>query len=826
MEILKSVDAQSAAVHSVEDVNADGSQPAKEGAAAQSRAIGWTEGLILLAILALAFWLRWTHVREVSLHVDEYITLRAAQQILERGIPLLPTGNFYSHGLLLSYAEAGILGLIGFDPVAARFPVLVVGLFAVALTWWVGRRWFSPSVGLLAAALLALTPDAVIWGGRARMYAPLQFFVLLAIFFYWRGLAQGGNWRHSVLFSLSFLGAMFLHAETMILLPAFVLIAVAMSWPELRSDGVATALRRWWRTGLIVAWLIAALGVLAELWFRRLGPPMVSRLAKGVYGPSTRTYVRIALDWSGIVKTLEPVLTSAVVLAIMSCLLAGFVYWLLRQRGNGTPLWPEGWGPPLAYLVALLGLTLPVLLFAADPSWKSPRYLFMLLPLFYLALSACLFALTRQFKIGRRREWLALGVALVGVAVGFWPSAWASAREEVAGYDYAFEYLASHWQPGDAIMTFVPQAGFLHLNAADYLSVPIDYRGFAYEEGGHWLEGWDAIPLVDSGQGVADALAAHARLWFVVDEHRFHTRFSPDLTQAVWDGMDLVWHDEQVMVFRTADPPPPVEHHERKEELGGQLILEGYALEATPEPGSDLPMTLYWSATGFPAGLYSTFVHLVDVDNTGWAQDDGPPLGAVYPTNQWWPGEILRDRKILSLPEDLPSALYRLESGVYDPVTMSHLTTKDGRDRVILGFVRVGEPQDLPSDLNPVDVVFDDQIRLIGYALAPVGDRTWTLALAWAAERPLEQNYTAFVHLVDKAGEIRGQHDAPPGGGFYPTSFWEPGEIVLDTHDLALPADAPAGVYRLWVGLYEPESSERLPTKTGDFFELQEWTIP
>ncbi|MGD9049980.1 MAG: glycosyltransferase family 39 protein, partial [Anaerolineae bacterium] len=545
---------------------------------ARSRASGWAEALILLTILAAAGWLRWTHVQEVSLHVDEYITLRAAQQILDRGLPLLPTGSFYSHGLLLTYAEAGIMALVGFDPVAARLLVLLVSLLGVLLTWWVGGRWFSPSVGLLSAALLAFTPAAVIWGGRARMYAPLQFFVLLAIFFYWRGLSRGGSLRDSALFALSFLAALFLHAETMILLPAFVLIAAGASWTEVRRNGVGAVLRRWWRTGLIAAWFVTGLGVLTELWFRLLGPPMVSRLSEGVYGPSTQGYVQTSLDWAGIQKTLKPVLTSPVILGLTGCLLAGLAYWLFRRQRNGAPICPAGWKRPLVYLVAILALTLPVLLFVADPSWKSPRYLFMLLPPIYLALSACFFAVARQFKFGRQREWFVLGVALVCVVGGSWVAAWAAAREDVAGYDHAFEYLASQWQPNDAIMTFVPQAAVLHQGAIDYLSVPTDYRGFAVEQDGRWLEGWDTIPMVDSATGVSQALAAQERLWFVVDEHRFNSRFPPGFTQAVWDGMDLVWRDYRMMVFRTADTSAPVDVQPRRALFSDQIWLAGFAL--------------------------------------------------------------------------------------------------------------------------------------------------------------------------------------------------------------------------------------------------------
>jgi 4-amino-4-deoxy-L-arabinose transferase-like glycosyltransferase len=782
--------------------------------------------VILLGILVVALCLRWAYVQQVSLHVDEYITLRAAQQILDRGLPLLPTGNFYSHGLLLSYAEAGVMALRGFDPTAARLPVLVVSLLTVILTWWAGRRWFSPSAGLLAAALLALTPDAVVWGGRARMYAPLQFFVLLAALFYWRALRPGGTWRDSAVFALSYLGAMFLHAETMILLPVFVAIAAAASWPELRRSGPGAVLRRWWRAGLIAAWLISGLGVLTELWFRRLGPPMVSRMAEGVYGPSARTYLRVALDWAGVQKTLEPILASPVTLGMVGCLLAGLAYWLLRRRRSDRPLCPEGWTLPLAYLVAILAFTLPILLFVTDPSWKSPRYLFMLLPIFYLALSAGLLAVIRQFEFGRRREWLVLGVALVFVVAGFWFPAWSAAREEVAGYDRAFDYLAEQWQPGDAVMTFVPQAAILHLNNVDYLSVPVDYRGFAQQQDGRWLEGWDSIPMVDSAAGVGEALATQDRLWFVVDEHRFHTRFAPGFTQAVWDGMDLVWRDHQVMVFRTAEPPPSEGPRGQGAKLGDQITLEGFKLEAEPRPGQDLPLTLYWSALSFPAGDYSTFVHLVDAGGRGWTQDDGSPLGDLYPTTLWWPGEIVRDRKTLSLPGALPAGLYRLDAGMYDPVTMNHLTTPDSRDRVTVGFVRVGEPEELPADLTPVDMLFGDRLRLLGYKLAQTGDRTWALTLAWTTGEPADAEYTVFAHVVDGEGRIHSQHDAPPGGGFYPTSFWTPGDIVMDEHELTLPAGTPPGRYRLLVGLYQPGTGERLQTDRGDSLELEAWTIP
>ncbi len=69
----------------------------------------------------------------------------------------------------------------------------------------------------------------------------------------------------------------------------------------------------------------------------------------------------------------------------------------------------------------------------------------------------------------------------------------------------------------------------------------------------------------------------------------------------------------------------------------------------------------------------------------------------------------------------------------------------------------------------------------------------------------------AFVHLVGPDGAVITQHDAPLASGLWPAAWWTPDLLVTDVHTLSLnqPLD-PAG-QRLVVGLYWPESSERLP---------------
>ena len=67
-----------------------------------------------------------------------------------------------------------------------------------------------------------------------------------------------------------------------------------------------------------------------------------------------------------------------------------------------------------------------------------------------------------------------------------------------------------------------------------------------------------------------------------------------------------------------------------------------------------------------------------------------------------------------------------------------------------------------------------------------------------------------FVHLLDLDGIVQGQGDAPPLNGEFPTSLWEPGEMVVDTHQLTLHPNAGPGNYQIAIGWYLPTDGTRL----------------
>jgi hypothetical protein len=101
----------------------------------------------------------------------------------------------------------------------------------------------------------------------------------------------------------------------------------------------------------------------------------------------------------------------------------------------------------------------------------------------------------------------------------------------------------------------------------------------------------------------------------------------------------------------------------------------------------------------------------------------------------------------------------------------------------------------------PVAILGDNQIALLDYRIeGPLRHgATVRLNVLWQALRPLDEDYTVFVHAVDGEGAIWGQRDTEPQEGEYPTTEW------------GLPREG----YQLVVGMYASETGERLKMPDG-----------
>jgi hypothetical protein len=118
-----------------------------------------------------------------------------------------------------------------------------------------------------------------------------------------------------------------------------------------------------------------------------------------------------------------------------------------------------------------------------------------------------------------------------------------------------------------------------------------------------------------------------------------------------------------------------------------------------------------------------------------------------------------------------------------------------------------------PEISKAADINFADQITLVGYDVSSATVESGgelVVTLHWEALRPIDDEYTVFVHLRGQSGSVVAQDDFPPLKNLYPTNYWIAGETVPDPRRLSVSTEAPPGRYRLEVGLYLPQTQERL----------------
>jgi hypothetical protein len=121
----------------------------------------------------------------------------------------------------------------------------------------------------------------------------------------------------------------------------------------------------------------------------------------------------------------------------------------------------------------------------------------------------------------------------------------------------------------------------------------------------------------------------------------------------------------------------------------GQIVRwRGYDLPDVPaDPGTALPITLYWQVEAPIDRDWKVFLHLLDGTGAGVAQLDQVPLGQYHPPTAWQAGRLVVDQYELPLPPDLPPGSYQLVFGWYSG--SDRLVWEDGRDTQLLGHIEV-----------------------------------------------------------------------------------------------------------------------------------------
>ncbi|MDJ0755100.1 MAG: hypothetical protein QNJ45_16380 [Ardenticatenaceae bacterium] len=247
-------------------------------------------------------------------------------------------------------------------------------------------------------------------------------------------------------------------------------------------------------------------------------------------------------------------------------------------------------------------------------------------------------------------------------------------------------------------------------------------------------------------------------------------------------------------------------------ESGGSLTLLGIRPDrAEARPGDTLRLGVLWQRlddrpTSFNAQL------LGEDGQTVWESESiAVPAGAA--------GDRLRSDQLFRLPASIPAGTLTWQI-VWEA---SAITTTQ------LNITPLERTFETPKVDITTDLTFGTFARLIGLSnIQPPSPNTQhptpitqSLTLIWQSLNETSTSYRVFVHLVDEAGEIVAQSDGEPAGWSRPTTGWLPPEYIIDEHTLTLPENLPDGTYRLRIGLYNPQTGERVLSEEGSaFFEM------
>lgn len=285
--------------------------------------------------------------------------------------------------------------------------------------------------------------------------------------------------------------------------------------------------------------------------------------------------------------------------------------------------------------------------------------------------------------------------------------------------------------------------------------------------------------------------------------------------------------DVYLSFFGTA---PPESYGVRYHPIPSFPRFEKGKEEKAYNPYTPLPGWYAISATSLQLGLY-----LQDRNLYAYFQDKEPVAQAGHSVNLYhvqYPEDTSVKRDVV-----VGQAIWDKPKDQYDLLPQQRLVAKwtQTPNTTISWPPATAE---LPAQFQKVNVEFDDAFILKGFSLekgeVAVG-QSLAVTLAWQVEnadidmpKPIAADpLAAFFHISDpdNPSDIVAQYD----GWETALAGLEVGDIILQNARIQIPEDTMPGEYLLRVGLYSPQTGQRLEAKSGaettDFVSLIQMSI-
>lgn len=707
--------------------------------------------IVLTAILLVAAAFRIVHLGSAppGLQHDEVFHAHDAFTVRQGNTPLWFSSNAGNEPLYI-YLMAASTALVGDNVLGIRLTAGLAGLLTIVFTYRWARLAYGERIGLLAAALLAVSFWPV-WMSRVGLrVVTLPPLVALTSWLYTRALRSGGPtarrlWR----FALAGIAlGLTLYTYPAAFAAPLVFAALAGYLLVFRFDLFKRTL-----AGQAAFWLAAVLAYAplglalarAEGGYLRVQQTAIplQALSAGDPRPLIEATIKTLLMWTHSGDPLwrynianQPVFSPA--LAVIFVTGAAISLWLSlrparRYKNQDRPAAPWGHGN----LWALIPLWLLIGVAPSAVTDSPPAFLraAAAIPATYIALAL---GFTEVYYLARRAmrnlpgaekrlvRWagplIALVIALVGVetAQDYFVT-WVNNQEVQRVYRADLAVIAAYLRQNSPAQAAEQIAAQSPTQIAISTSEPhhLDPFIFDYTPHGdaniHWFDGLFALvaPAGDAPawlfitrepepgerlqQEVLDHLPVIAEqrfpngaptftLYEIPPGGAFYAQFPPPVEQGAWTADQSAFLPDDPQGIRQPLTYPV--------QLGDVLQLVGYRSETTGLPGQWLRVTLYFQVTQdvTTPEPWVLFMHLLTADG----QYAGGRDFLAVPASTWRAGDAFIQAHDLLLDANLEPGLYHLQIGLYSQADGSRFPVlvngQVAGDRILLEPVEIQSP--------------------------------------------------------------------------------------------------------------------------------------
>lgn len=750
--------------------------------------------LLALGVILLAFLLRVYRLGDRNIWWDEAWTVWLARHDLA-WIALRtasdehpPLHYWLMHFWQSLFSPDALLA----DALVGRFFSVVFAVLTVALIYRVGKQIGGAPLGLLAALFFALARFQVWWSQDIKNYTLSGFFALASVWFAFKlinsDLDFGRKSKSELInwfgYGVSITTALYSHY-----LAALIFLA--------NNLFVAVVLLQRWRAGqnpipLLLKWSAAQVAVLALFapWLYFYLQNSATWTAQPAFDFGLFLRVAATVLGLGVTTYIENYTLVVAGLVVLAALGAG---WIVIRHTSYVIRHSSRFGALYALLIVLVP---PVLIYALSLTPAAifapkiqPRYLLIVLPGFSLLLALGVLFLARVNRL--------VAVAALLFVIGAQGLALTDYyRERILQDDYfsLAQMINSFAKRDDAIVLNTDQEWTTFLY---YLKPPLEWVG---------VPNGAEVNEATAQRIAADALQ-HRAVWLVaipdalvedpqrLVEQKIAERLPKQYEQTFGDKR-LVLYSDAIRNVKDVAQENFSPQFARNDVLDDRLQLVGLDLPVRDaQVGDAVRVVTYWAATD----LATINLALETRDGRSVARQSIPiSIGARE-----------RAQGDLVVPPEVRAEELRV-------------TAQARLHELALGTVRVIPRGVETTGAGPMDAAnyrFGESIRLVGMSVPTRRVRAGEnvqVTLYWQADAPVTTSYTVFVHLLGaqynpvQNNFLWGQVDRLPLDGKLPTTAWTAGQVIADAYQVKLNDDAPPGVYKIEIGLYDAATGARL----------------